>query len=143
MSWWIKGVRCNSFRHHFLQCHAICLVSTLLVCWIQDHWSEVSNVFSFVKCEVFICVIRDKYVNKCLAFDLVNAMNYVNVWVLSFGSTVICKEVCHMCCNNRSTDLDWDHTIVSEWYLESYYRSVYKLEIYHSVVYNNFVPSIR
>ena len=26
MSWWIKGVQCNGFRHHFLQCHAICLI---------------------------------------------------------------------------------------------------------------------
>ena len=82
MSWWIKGVRGNGFRHHFLQCHAICLMCILLV-------------------------------NKCPAFDLVNAINYVNVWVLSFGSTVICKEVCHMCGDKWFTDLDWDHTIVS------------------------------
>ena len=51
----------------------------------------------FVKCKVFIDVIRDKYVNRCPALDLVNAINYVNVWVLSFGSTVIHKEVCHTC----------------------------------------------
>ena len=79
----------------------------------------MSNIFSFVKYEVFICVIRDKYVNRCPAFGLVNAINYVDVWVLSFGSTVICKEVCHMCCDKWSTDLDWDHTIGSGWYLES------------------------
>ena len=46
---------------------------------------------------MFIGIIRDKYIDRCLAFDLVNATNYVNVWIPSFGSTVICKEVCHIC----------------------------------------------
>ena len=94
MSWWIKGVGCNSFSHRFLQCHTICVMYILLICRIQDCWFKVSNIFSFVKCEVFICVIRDKYVDRCPAFTLVNAINDVNVWVLSFGSTVICQEVC-------------------------------------------------
>ena len=99
----------------------IIFFSVTLFVWCVSCWSVESktaglwwsNVFSFVKCEVFIGVIRDKYVNRCLTFDLVNAINYVNVWILSFGSTVICKEVCHMCFDNGSTYLDWNHTIVS------------------------------
>ena len=97
----------------------VCVMYILLICRIQDCWFEVSNIFSFVKCEVFICVIRDKNVNRCPVIDLVNAINYVNVWVSSFGSTVICKEVCLMCGDKWSTDLDWNHTIVSGWHLES------------------------
>ena len=96
-----KGVGCNSFRHHFLQCHTVCVMYILLICRIQDCWFTVSNIFSSVKCE---------NVNRCPALDLVNAINYVNVWVSSFGSTVICKEVCHMYCDKWSIDLDWNHT---------------------------------
>ena len=125
MSWWIKGVRCNSFRHHFLQCHTVCMMYILLVCRIQDCWFEVSNIFSFVKCKVFICVIRDKNVNRCPVLDLVNAINYVYVWVSSFGSTVICKEVCHLCGDKWSTEFDGNHTIVSGWYLESPFDCTY------------------
>ena len=60
MSQWIKGVRCNGFRHHFLQCDTVGLMSIPFICRIQDCWLQVSNVFSFVKGEVFIGVIRDK-----------------------------------------------------------------------------------
>ena len=99
------------FIHHFLQCDTVCMMYILSICRIQDCWCEVSNIFSFVKCKVFICVIRDKNVNRCPVLDLVIAINYVNVWISSFGSTVICKEVCHLCGDKWSTDLDWDHTI--------------------------------
>ena len=61
---------------------------------------------------------RDKNVNRYPILDLVNVINYVNVWVSAFGSTVICKEVCHLCGDKWSTDPDWNHTIVSRWYLE-------------------------
>ena len=71
------------------------------------------------ECDVFIDVIRDKYVNKCLAFNLVNAINYVDVWILSFGSAVICKEVCHICFNDGSTYFDGYDTVVSGWHPES------------------------
>ena len=46
---------------------------------------------------MFIGIIRDKYVDRCLALDLMNATNYVDVSIFPFWSTVICKEVCHMC----------------------------------------------
>ena len=62
----------------------------------------MSNVFTFVKCEVFIGVIRDMYVDRYLSFDLVNAINYVNVlwgvlssvrkyaiWVLIMGPLIL------------------------------------------------------
>ena len=73
MVWHIKGVRCNSFRHYFLQCYAICLMCFWLIYWVHDSWFKVSNIFSFVKCEVFIGIIRDKYVDRCLALDFMNA----------------------------------------------------------------------
>ena len=119
MLWWIEGVRCNGFRHHFLQCDTVCLMYILLICRIQDCWFKVSNVFSFVKCKVFICIIRDKNVYRCPVLDLVNAINYVNVWISSFWSAVICKEVGHLSGDKWSTDLNWNHTIVSGWHLES------------------------
>ena len=50
-----------------------------------------------MKCEVFIGIIRDKYVDRCLSFDLVNGINYVNVWILSLWSTVICEEEYAIC----------------------------------------------
>ena len=34
---------------------------------------------------MFIGIIRDKYVDRCLALDLMNATNYVDVWIPSFG----------------------------------------------------------
>ena len=46
---------------------------------------------------MFIGIIRDKYVDRCLALDLMNTTNYVDVWILSFWSAVICKEVYHIC----------------------------------------------
>ena len=30
-----------------------------------------------------IGIIRDKYIDRCLALDLMNTTNYVNVWILS------------------------------------------------------------
>ena len=48
---------------------------------------------------MFIGIIRDKYIDRCLALDLMNTTNYVNIWILSLWSIVICKEVCHMCLN--------------------------------------------
>ena len=113
MAWQIEGVRCNSFRHHFLQCYTVSLMCFLLICCIHDSWFKVSNIFSFVEHEVFIGIIGDKYVDRCLALDLVNATNYVDVWIPSFGSTVICKEVCYMGFDNGSTYLNWYNTIVS------------------------------
>ena len=41
---------------------------------------------------MFIGIIRDKYIDRCLALDLMNATNYVDVWIFSFWSAVICKE---------------------------------------------------
>ena len=79
MSWWIKGVRCNSFGHHFLQCDTVGMMYIPLISRIWDCWFKVSNVFSFVKCKVFIGVIRNKDVNRCPVLDLVNATNDVNV----------------------------------------------------------------
>ena len=97
----------------------------LLICRVQDCWFKASNVFSFVKCKVFIGVITDKNVNRCPVLNLVNAINDVNVCISSFGSAVICKEVCHLCGDEWSTDLDWNHTIVSGWYLESWFQCTY------------------
>ena len=151
MAWQVKGVRGNGFRHHFVQYHTIRLMCFLLgLLNLRQLVRGVQCMSPFVKCEVFIGVIRDKYVNWWLAFDLVNAINYVNVWILSFGSSVVCKEVCHMGFDNGCTYLDWYDTIVSGWYFESWfncsllllcnYRIVCKLEIYHSFVYSNFFP---
>ena len=41
--------------------------------------------------------------------------NYVNVWILSLWTIVICNEVCHRFLNNGSTYLNWYNTIVSGW----------------------------
>ena len=35
---------------------------------------------------MFTGIIRDKYVDRCLALDLMNTTNYVNVWILSLWS---------------------------------------------------------
>ena len=84
-----------------------------------------------------------------------NATNYVNAWIPSFGSTVVCKEVWNMGFNNGSAYLDWYDTIVSGWYLSvdltvpivaiQSQECVYKPEIYHFFVYSNIflIPSIR
>ena len=41
---------------------------------------------------MFIGIIRDKYIDRCLALDLMNTTNYVNVWILSLWGIVICKK---------------------------------------------------
>ena len=81
MVWLVKGVRCNSFRQHVLQCYTIGLMCFWLVYCTHDSFFKVSNIFSFVECEVFISIIRDKYIDRCLALDLMNATNYVDVWI--------------------------------------------------------------
>ena len=43
---------------------------------------------------MFIGIIRDKYIDRCFALDLMNTTNYVNVWILSLWSIVICNEIC-------------------------------------------------
>ena len=63
-----------------------------LICGVQYYQFKVSNVFPFMKSEVFISVIGDEYVDRCPVLDLVNAINYANVGVSSLGCAVICDK---------------------------------------------------
>ena len=114
----IKGVRCNGFGHHFLQCDTVSMMCLSLICGVQYYQLKVSNVFPFVKGEVFISVIGDKNVDQHLVLYLVNAINYVNIGVSSLGCAVIHDKMCCMCGDEWSTDLNRYYTIVSRWYLK-------------------------
>ena len=118
MSWWIKDVRCNGLRHHFLQCDTVSMMCLSLICGVQCYWFKVSNVFPFMKGEVFISVTGDENVDRCPVLDLVNAINYVDVGVSTLGCAVISDKVCCMCGNEQSADLNRYYTIVSRWYLK-------------------------
>ena len=109
----------------------------------------MSNVFSFVKGEVFIGVIRDKNVDQCPILDLVNAINDFNVGIFSFGSAVISKEVCCMCgdewsliligttplCLGGILRVDFTVPIVAVWVL-----ACVKAKNLHFIVYSSFCP---
>ena len=71
-----------------------------------------------MKGEVFISVIRDENVYQCPVFDLVNAINDVNVGVSILGCAVISDQMCCMCGDEWSTDFNQYYTIVSRWYLK-------------------------
>ena len=67
---------------------------------------------------VFISVIRDENVDRCPVLDLVNAINDVNVGISTLGGAVISDEMCCMCGDEWSTDLNGYYTIMSGWYLK-------------------------
>ena len=46
---------------------------------------------------MFVCVIGNKYIDRCFSLDLVNTINDVDV--------VIYDEICHLFFNNWSTNL--------------------------------------
>ena len=45
---------------------------------------------------MFIGIIRDKYIDRCLALDLMNNTNYIYVWIFPFGvlSSVTKYAIC-------------------------------------------------
>ena len=51
---------------------------------IHDSWFKVSNVFSLMEGEVFVGVMRNKYVDRCFALNLMDTTNDVYVWIFSF-----------------------------------------------------------
>ena len=79
----------------------------------------MSDIFAFVESEVLIGVIRDNHIYCWSAFDFVDAINYVNVWVFSFVCAVICYEVSSVSGDWWSTDFDGYYPIVPRWYFES------------------------
>ena len=124
MLWWIKGVRCNSFRHHFLQCDTVSMMCISLNCGVHHYRFKVSNVFPFLKGEVFISIIGDENVEQCPVLDLVNAINDVNVGISTLECVVISDKMCCTCGDEWSTDLNWYYTIVSRWYLKGFYSTI-------------------
>ena len=89
-----------------------------LICGVQYYQFKVSNVFPFMKGEVFISVIGDENIDQCPVLDPVNAINYVNVGISTLGCAVISDKMCCMCGEEQSTDLNGHYTIVSGWYLK-------------------------
>ena len=69
------------------------------ICGIQYYRLKVSNVFSFMESEVFIGIIGDENVDCWSVFDLMNAINYVDVGVSSLGCAVIRDKMCCVCCD--------------------------------------------
>ena len=49
----------------------------------MDSWFKMSNIFSLMEGEVFVGIIRDKYVDICSALDLMDTTNDVHIWVSS------------------------------------------------------------
>ena len=83
--WWIEDIWFDLLCHHFLERYAVCFVHFCLIyCGvINSGWFKVSNVFSLVEGEVFVGVTGNKYVDRCPAFNLVDAINYIYVRVSS------------------------------------------------------------
>ena len=65
---------------------------------------------------MFVGVIRNKYVDRCFALNLVNTAKYVNIWILSLWSIVICDEVCHMFLNDSPLILIGMTPLCLGWY---------------------------
>ena len=53
----------------------------------------MSYIFSFVKGDVFISIIRYQYVDRCFSFYLVNTINDVDVGVPSLCWIIIGDEI--------------------------------------------------
>ena len=82
----------------FLKSDTICcmIIWLTLVVYIISHaifygGFKASYVFSFVKLNVFVFVIRHQNINRCFSFDIVDAINGVNIRVPSYvqSSSVI------------------------------------------------------
>ena len=155
MSCWINGVRCNSFGHHFLQCDTLSMMFLSLICGVRYYWFKVSNVFPFVKGEVFISVIGDENFDWHLVLDLVNAISYLNVGVSTLGCAVICDKMCCMCGDGQATNPNQYYIIVPRWYLKGWFYSansgflgvgMCKSQIFSILLYKTLfvlIPSIR
>ena len=92
---------------------------------INDSWFKMTDIFSIMEAEVFVGVIRNKYVDRCSALDLMDTTNDVHIWVSSLCGVIIHNEVCHMFFNDGPTYLNWHNTIVSLWYLECQLNCAY------------------
>ena len=117
---WIESILLYMLCHHFLKSYTISWVSIWLitrhvVCYSRF---KASYVLSFVKLNVFVCIIRHQNVNRCFPFDAMNAINYVYIGVPSF--LLNCHRGLfhsHMVLNCLSCDFNWYNTIVSWQYL--------------------------
>ena len=86
---------------------------------------EASCVFSFVKFNVFVCVIRHQNIDRCFPFYVLDAIDYVCIWVSSFCGVLISEKVSQMFLNCLTCDLNWCNTIVSRWYFECQFNNTY------------------
>ena len=80
-------------------------------------------MFSFVKCDVFVCVVWYQNIDRCFAFKAVNAIYNVYIGILSFCWILIANEVCSMSCDWVTCDLDGYDTIMSGRYLEHWFNN--------------------
>ena len=82
-------------------------------CTIFYSWFKASYIFSFVECNVFVCVIGYQNVNRCFSFDVMDAIGDVDIRVSSCCRVLISNEVSLMFLNCLTCDFDWYDTIVS------------------------------
>ena len=80
---------------------------------------------SFVKFNVFVCVIRYQNIDRCFPFYVMNAVNNVYVLVSSFCGIFIIDNISHMCFNCLTCDFNWHNIIVSQWDLKGQLNNAY------------------
>ena len=55
----------------------------------------MSYALSFVEGDMFVCIICNSDMKCQFAFDVINTINYMDVWVKSLFCVLIADEVCY------------------------------------------------
>ena len=119
---WFKCVWLQLFWHHSLHCNTACCIGlwTFMRMWIFFFMNvfQVSYIFLFVKCDVFVAIIWYQNIDRWSSLNVVYAIHNVYVGILPFCWFLIANETCCLSCDWVAFDFNWYDTIMSGRYLK-------------------------
>ena len=118
----------------------IFFIVTLPVVWASGFlWGcKLSYILSLVKCDMFVVVIWYQNVDRCFAFNVVNAIYNAYVGILSFCWFLIGNETYCMSCDWVALDFDGYEAIMSGRYIKCWFNNSCCLQFW---VYVRNLPS--
>ena len=85
----------------------------------------MSYIFSLVKCHMFAAIIWYQNIDRCFAFNIVNAIHNVYVGILSFCWFVITNKACCKACDGVTFHFDGYNAIMYGRYLKHWFINSY------------------
>ena len=117
---WLYLFCCHSFSGNTLPCW--CIIIFCKLWYFLYGWFQTAYVFSFVECDKLIGIIWHKNMFSLLCYY---AIYNVYNGILPFCWILITDKICCMSFNHVSFDLDWNDTIMSRCYFESWLNNSY------------------